>query len=118
MGGPSVDSLQCFTYLKENVPSWITKLSDLAAHTTAKHAEFTADYSKLTNMDNKPRRRKNSSTQSIRPDDMRSPMEGIAEDGSNKDLDDGHSDPVAWVKLSYSFPKDAAQRKRKTDSGT
>jgi len=117
MGGTLVDSLQCFTHLKDNVPSWITKLSDLAAHTTAKHAEFTAEYSKLTNMDNKPRRRKNSSTQSIRPDDMRPPIEGNAEDGSNMDPDDCHIDPVALLKLSKSFPQDAA-RKRKTDGGT
>src|SRR5436190_14733759 len=117
MAGHTVDSLQCFTYLTDNVPSWITKLSDLAAHTTAKRAEFTAEYSKLANMIRKPRRRKNSSTHSIRPDDLRPSIEGNT-DGSNMDTDDCNVDPVAILKLSKTFPEDKAQRKRKTDAGT
>jgi hypothetical protein len=119
MGGRSLDSLQCFTYLKDNIPSWITNLSDLVAHTTAKRAEFTAEYSKLTTIDMKSRRRKNSSVHSIRPDDMHPTMEGNAEASSNNmNPDDSHVDPVALLKLSKSFPQEMAQRKRKTEGGS
>ena len=59
-----------FAYLTENLPSWIVRVTDLAAHTATKHAEFSADYSRLSNV--KSRRRKNSSVHSIRPDDLQS----------------------------------------------
>ncbi|KAK2766801.1 hypothetical protein FQN54_006115 [Arachnomyces sp. PD_36] len=65
-----MESTNCFTHLTDNLPSWIVRVTDLAAHTTAKHAEFSADYSKLSSV--KPRRRKNSSIHSIRPDDTQS----------------------------------------------
>jgi hypothetical protein len=62
-----MESPNCFTHLSENLPSWIVRVTDLAAHTASKHAEFSADYSRLSNT--KPRRRKNSSLHSIRPGD-------------------------------------------------
>lgn len=62
-----MESPNCFAHLSENLPSWIVRVTDLAAHTASKHAEFTADYSKYSSV--KPRRRKNSSIHSIRPDD-------------------------------------------------
>ncbi|KAL1868585.1 hypothetical protein Plec18167_008176 [Paecilomyces lecythidis] len=68
MAARSMDALQSFAYLSENLPSWITRVSDLATYTAAKHAEFSAEYKKLTHV--KPRRRKNSSLHSLRPDDM------------------------------------------------
>jgi hypothetical protein len=65
-----MDALQCFTSISENVPAWITRVTDLAAHTAKKHAEFSEEYKKLA-ADAKPdaqpqRRRKNSSIHSIR----------------------------------------------------
>ncbi|KAJ9300593.1 hypothetical protein DTO271G3_1757 [Paecilomyces variotii] len=71
MAARSMDALQSFAYLSENLPSWITRVSDLATYTAAKHAEFSAEYKKLTHV--KPRRRKNSSLHSLRPDDTNSP---------------------------------------------
>lgn len=58
----------CFVHLSENLPSWIVRVTDLAAHTATKHAEFSADYSKMSDV-KPPRRRKNSSIHSIRPGD-------------------------------------------------
>lgn len=119
MGGRTVDSLQCFTHLADDVPSWIAKISDLVAHTTSKRAEFSAEYSKLTNMESKPRRRKTSSVHSIRPDDMDPSIKGNADGGSNKTIpDDRHVDPVVLLKLSKSFPQEVAQRKRRIDGAT
>ncbi|QKX58357.1 uncharacterized protein TRUGW13939_05479 [Talaromyces rugulosus] len=60
-----MDALQCFTTIGENVPSWITRVTELAAHTAKKHAEFSAEYKKLADT-LPPRRRKNSSVHSIR----------------------------------------------------
>ena len=94
MGDRSVDPLQCFTYLKENVPSWITKLSDLIAHTTAKRAEF------------------------ITPADVHPTTRGDEETSTGKmDIDGTHLDPVALLKLSNNF-QDMAQRKRRLDGDT
>ncbi|KAL2006277.1 hypothetical protein VTN00DRAFT_9931 [Thermoascus crustaceus] len=62
-------ALQSFTYLSENLPSWIARVSDLATHTASKHAEFSEEYKKLSHPV-KPRRRKNSSVHSLRPSDM------------------------------------------------
>lgn len=62
-------ALQSFTYLSEHLPSWIARVSELAKHTAAKHAEFSEEYKKLTHPV-KPRRRKNSSVHSLRPSDL------------------------------------------------
>ncbi|KAL1997939.1 hypothetical protein VTN02DRAFT_389 [Thermoascus thermophilus] len=63
-------ALQSFTFLSENLPSWIAKVSDLATYTAAKHAEFSEEYKKLSQQPTKPRRRKNSSVRSLRPSDL------------------------------------------------
>jgi hypothetical protein len=63
-----MDALGAFSHLQNNLPSWITRISELAAHTSAKHAEYTAGYRRHSIY--KPRRRKNSSVCSIRPDDL------------------------------------------------
>lgn len=59
-----VDGVQCFTYVTENVPSWIERVSALAKHCAQKHAEFAEEYKKLAHTIT-PRRRKNSSVHSI-----------------------------------------------------
>ncbi|CRG84382.1 hypothetical protein PISL3812_01674 [Talaromyces islandicus] len=61
-----LDALQCFTSISENVPAWITRVTDLAAHTAKKHAEFSEEYKKLAADSQAQPRRKNSSVHSIR----------------------------------------------------
>ncbi|KAJ5587203.1 uncharacterized protein N7459_002968 [Penicillium hispanicum] len=64
----SMDALGAFSHLQTNLPAWITRVSDLAAHTSAKHAEYTEAYRRHAAF--KPRRRKNSSVCSIHTDDF------------------------------------------------
>ncbi|OXV09919.1 hypothetical protein Egran_02318 [Elaphomyces granulatus] len=61
----SMDALQCFNFISESLPSWMSRVSDLAVHTATKQAEFSEEYKKLTHT--QTRRRKNSSCRSIRP---------------------------------------------------
>lgn len=68
MASASMDALGAFSHLQNNLPSWITRVSELAAHTSAKHAEYTAAYRKHTTY--KPRRRRNSSVCSIHTNDF------------------------------------------------
>lgn len=66
-----MDALQCFTSISDSVPSWITRVTELAAHTSRKHAEFSEEFKRLgttqSQLASLPRRRKNSSVHSIRP---------------------------------------------------
>ncbi|KAH8425516.1 uncharacterized protein LDX57_003267 [Aspergillus melleus] len=64
--GP-MDALGAFSHLSENLPQWITRLSELATYTAAKHAEYAEDFKKHAVV--RPRRRKNSSIYSIRTDE-------------------------------------------------
>ncbi|PLB47166.1 hypothetical protein P170DRAFT_363686 [Aspergillus steynii IBT 23096] len=64
--GP-MDALGAFSHLSENLPQWITRLSELATYTAAKRAEYAEDFRKHAVA--KPRRRKNSSICSIRTDE-------------------------------------------------
>ncbi|KAL4802388.1 hypothetical protein BDV18DRAFT_147412 [Aspergillus unguis] len=59
-----IDALGAFAYLSDNLPTWISRLSDLTAHTNAKHAEF-AEAFKQHSTAPRTRRRKNSSVCSI-----------------------------------------------------
>lgn len=68
MAVASTDALGAFSHLQNNLPSWITRVSELAAHASAKHAEYTAAYRRHATY--KPRRRKNSSVCSIHTDDL------------------------------------------------
>ncbi|KAJ5106836.1 hypothetical protein N7456_003511 [Penicillium angulare] len=68
MAAPPMDALGAFSHLQTNLPAWITRVSELAAHTCAKHAEFTEAYRRHASY--KPRRRKNSSVCSIHTDDL------------------------------------------------
>ncbi|PYI11914.1 hypothetical protein BO78DRAFT_392599 [Aspergillus sclerotiicarbonarius CBS 121057] len=65
-----MDALGAFTYLSENIPSWISRLSELSTHTAAKHAEYAEAYKRHVAV--RPRRRRNSSVCSIRTEDLRS----------------------------------------------
>ena len=63
-----MDALGAFSHLQDNLPAWITRVSELAAHTSARHAEYTEAYRRHASY--KPRRRKNSSVRSIHTDDL------------------------------------------------
>jgi hypothetical protein len=64
----SMDALGAFTHLQNNLPAWIIRVSELAAHTSAKHAQYSEAYRKHSKP--KSRRRKNSSVRSIHTDDL------------------------------------------------
>ncbi|KAJ5946822.1 hypothetical protein N7454_003661 [Penicillium verhagenii] len=64
----SMDALGAFTHLQTNLPAWITRVSELAAHTSAKHTEYSEAYRRHTTA--KSRRRKNSSVCSIHTDTL------------------------------------------------
>ncbi|PYH97129.1 hypothetical protein BO71DRAFT_396393 [Aspergillus ellipticus CBS 707.79] len=68
MPAVQMDALGAFTHLSENLPNWISRLSELSSHTTAKHAEYAQAYKRHTTV--RPRRRKNSSACSIRTEDL------------------------------------------------
>ncbi|EEQ89000.2 uncharacterized protein BDCG_04120 [Blastomyces dermatitidis ER-3] len=130
MADRSVDALQCFTFISENVPVWVTRITDLAVHTKAKHAEFTAEYARLAasgEAATKPRRRKNSSEHSIQPDDMHPSIKGAggSNKGSQKDskkadeheeaveeINEDYMDPITLLRMSKHYPNDLNQRKR------
>ncbi|OQD86634.1 hypothetical protein PENANT_c007G07430 [Penicillium antarcticum] len=63
-----MDALGAFTHMKDNLPAWITRVSELAAHTHTRHDEYSEAYRRHTNF--KSRRRKNSSVCSIHTDDL------------------------------------------------
>lgn len=71
MAANTMDALQCFTSISDNVPSWITRVTELAAHTSRKQAEFSEDFKRLatthSQLSTTQRREKNSSVHSIRP---------------------------------------------------
>ncbi|KAK2780937.1 hypothetical protein FQN52_009330 [Onygenales sp. PD_12] len=117
MAGRSVDPLQCFSSLSDNIPSWMTRISDLATHTAAKHAEFSAEYAKLATGEIKPRRRKNSSVHSIRPDDLHPSLSERKSNRSSKENaveeeDDAYMDPITLLRMSKHYPQEGLQRKR------
>lgn len=85
--GP-MDALGAFSYLSDNLPTWITRVTDLAAHTAAKNAEYAEAYKKHATTADKPRRRrKNSSVCSIRTEDIRqvhnASTTGVADQNQN-----------------------------------
>lgn len=63
-----MDALGAFSHLQSNLPAWITRVSELAAHASARHAEYVETYRR--HVSSKPRRRKNSSVCSIHTDDL------------------------------------------------
>jgi hypothetical protein len=88
MAANSMDALQCFTSISDSVPSWITRVTELAAHTSRKHAEFSEEFKRLATthgqLSSLQRRRKNSSVHSIRPgSDLLLKASGVAFDASS-----------------------------------
>lgn len=63
----SMDALQSFVLLAENLPIWISRLHELSRQVTERHAEFTrlSQTSSFTSM----HRKKNGSTESLRPNE-------------------------------------------------
>ncbi|KAJ5713475.1 uncharacterized protein N7483_010656 [Penicillium malachiteum] len=109
MATASIDALGAFSHLQTNLPPWITRISELATHAAARHAEYSQAYQKHTTF--KPRRRKNSSVRSIHTDDLAP----IAKQETPP------SDAVEETTTTISTPKDEkvpaqqAGRKRGTD---
>ena len=66
-----MDALQSFLYLTDNVPTWLTQMEELSAHTTKRHTEFAAEYSRLLRHA-RPRKQKTPSLISHRLGDRRS----------------------------------------------
>lgn len=92
-----MDALGAFTYLSDNLPAWSTRISDLATHAAAKHAEFAAAYKRVGAV--KHRRQKNSSICSIRTDDTHSMRKNSAAPGrrTRNDGDDGSNASHAQI---------------------
>ncbi|KAL3473061.1 hypothetical protein BJX99DRAFT_234392 [Aspergillus californicus] len=67
-----MDALGAFAFLSESLPEWITRLADLTAHTTAKHAEFAEAFKAHSANPLRPRKRRNSSVCSIQTSSLRS----------------------------------------------
>lgn len=59
-----MDAVTSFTHLTTNLPDWIVQIDKLAIHAAEKHAEFTAEYSRLL-QSAKPKRVKSPSITSI-----------------------------------------------------
>ncbi|ODH49816.1 hypothetical protein GX48_04044 [Paracoccidioides brasiliensis] len=137
MGGRTDEALQCFTYISDNVPFWVARVTDLAAHTKAKHAEFSAEYARLTSSSDgeapKPRRRKNSSIHTIRLDNMQPFVDFVPyteekeketeiekdmqkEKGNKQNTKEDYMDPVTLLKMSKHYTFDGNQRKRNFDT--
>lgn len=119
MSARTMDAGQSFTFLADNVPLWITRVTDLASHAAAKHAEFTAEYAKLSAEErNPPRRRKNSSMNTNRDDDedddeehqKKRPHSNSAEKQQQQDDADA-ADPLTLLRLSRDRKKEAKKSK-------
>ncbi|KKK17040.1 hypothetical protein P175DRAFT_0554603 [Aspergillus ochraceoroseus IBT 24754] len=65
MPGPQMDALGAFSYLAHNVPSWLSRLSELTDYTVAKNVEFAEAFKEYANSSTRVRRRRNSSVYSI-----------------------------------------------------
>lgn len=99
-----MDALGAFSHLQSNLPAWITSISDLAAHTSAKHAEYIEAYRRHAS--HKPRRQKNSSVCSIHTDDIvpiaqqKGPVSEVVEVSSTSIKDEPKSPQCAGRKRS------------------
>ncbi|KAL5338602.1 hypothetical protein BJX70DRAFT_366262 [Aspergillus crustosus] len=88
-----MDALAAFAYLSDNLPTWMTRLSDLNAHTTAKNAKFAEAFRKHSSAPLRPRKRRNSSVCSIQTSSHSGSGSGIRRrrgyDDSSLDSGDG-----------------------------
>lgn len=106
MAAAPMDPLGAFTHLQTNLPAWVTRVSELAAHTSTKHAEYTEAFRKHDSF--KPRRRKNSSVYSIHTDNL----VPIAQQETPNATD---AKAVTETEDSTTPPPQQAGRKRGTD---
>ncbi|KAK2880058.1 hypothetical protein FQN49_000605 [Arthroderma sp. PD_2] len=123
MNSALADPSQCFSHLTEHIPIWLTRVTDLASHTAAKHAEFAAEYTRLSKSKPRQRRRRNSSLHTNRPeDDLRSiasRKDKTSSGSTSRHLDsqDPFLDPMIFKRLTRQNNQDAINRKRKPDAG-
>ncbi|KAL2861222.1 uncharacterized protein BJX67DRAFT_366876 [Aspergillus lucknowensis] len=92
-----MDALGAFSHLADNLPTWITQLSDLTAYTAAKHAEFAEAFRKHSAAPVRPRRRRDSSVCSIHTDSRsqsRVHRKRNSADGDNSSFDSGDGPAV------------------------
>ena len=87
--GP-MDALGAFSYLTDNTPAWIDRVTDLLAYTTAKHAEYTEAYRQYATTARPRRQRKNSSVCSIHTEDLLKPAQNPDYDAG--DLTQGNTE--------------------------
>ncbi|KAJ5900929.1 uncharacterized protein N7473_004999 [Penicillium subrubescens] len=104
----SMDALGAFSHLQNNLPSWITRVSELAAHASAKHAEYTAAYRRHATY--KPRRRRNSSVCSIHTNDV---VPIAQREGPTSEALEANT--TTTLENDASMPAQTAGRKRGTD---
>lgn len=110
--GP-MDALGAFSYLSDNLPTWITRVTDLAVHTAAKNTEYAEAYKKHATTAGKPRRRrKNSSVCSIHTEDT-FPSTQIPETPTTGAADQ-NQDPAANDYCTQNESNENS-RKRRTD---
>ncbi|KAF3483083.1 uncharacterized protein GIQ15_02407 [Arthroderma uncinatum] len=123
MNSALADPSQCFSHLIEHIPLWLTRVTDLASHTAAKHAEFAAEYTRLSKARPRHRRRRNSSLHTNRPDDdnrsVTSRKDRTSSGSTSRHLDpqDPFMDPMIFKRLTRQNNQDAINRKRKPDAG-
>ncbi|KAL2830883.1 hypothetical protein BDW59DRAFT_140922, partial [Aspergillus cavernicola] len=88
-----MDALGAFAFLSDNLPDWMTRLSDLTTHTRVKHAEFAEAFKKHSTAPLKPRKLRNSSVCSIQTNSLRNEGGSLrkagAEDGDISSLASG-----------------------------
>lgn len=96
-----MDALGAFSYLSDNLPTWISHLSELTAHTAAKHTEFADAFKKHSTAPLKPRRRKNSSVCSIQTNSVR--RRRTAEEEKDDDASSSDSDTPAVISTRHSL---------------
>ncbi|WEW57723.1 hypothetical protein PRK78_003190 [Emydomyces testavorans] len=110
MSDYTAESLDCFASLTDKIPSWISRVSELATHTAAKQEEFRIDYIKYSNQGKRSRRLKDSSLHTNRPED-----EGSGTHSSSLlDPEDPCSEPLTRMKMLKQVPGDVNHRKRRT----
>jgi hypothetical protein len=97
-----MDALGAFSYLSDNLPAWISQLSELTAHTSAKHAEFADAFKKHSTGPVRPRRRKNSSVCSIQTNSIRRKRTHDDDDGDASSAD-SNSDTPAVISTRHSL---------------
>ncbi|EFR00213.1 hypothetical protein MGYG_03216 [Nannizzia gypsea CBS 118893] len=118
MNGALVDPAQCFSHLVEHIPLWLTRVTELASHTAAKHAEFAAEYTRISKLKPRQRRRRNSSLNTNKGEDDQRSVNSRTKPSSGStyrhlDAQDPFRDPMIFKRLTRQNNQDALNRKRK-----